>query len=629
MKFQKIKEQSKKNWDAQINSDIPKIYIGFATCGISQGAPETLSALERELKKNNILAEIIKVGCIGLCYAEPLVVMTKKGLPNICYKNITEDKVPHLMQNFFLSDDPCLDLALGVLDIKDNSPIIPEMERFEKEKRIILGYSGYIDPENIDHYLAVGGYEGLNKALNISRKEIMQEIKLSGLRGLGGAGFSTGTKWEEYHRSLLNVRCPMNYIICNADEGDPGAFMDRVVLESNPHQVIEGIIITAYALSAQQGYIYIRSEYPLAIERISTALRQAREKGVLGENILESGFNFNIEIFKGAGAFICGESTALMYSMEGKRPMPRPRPPHSVERGLWGCPTLLNNVKTFSCIPQIISQGAKWFSQIGTKKSKGTTVFTLAGKINNSGLCEVKMGTTLREVIYDIGGGIKDDKKLKAVQIGGPSGGCIPAEFISTPVDFDSLKSLGSIMGSGGLIVLDETTCMVDVAKYFTKFLVEESCGKCSFCRVGLKQALIILEDIVKGEGKLSDLDLLVELSEDIKDGSLCGLGKTATNPILTTIKYFKEEYLAHITEKKCPALLCPDLISYFILKDKCYRGCEHCVISCPAKAILSDENRIKVTDQIKCIKCGNCLGTCPKEYNAVVKVSPKIRDER
>lgn len=629
MKFQKIKEQSKKNWEAQINSNIPKIYIGFATCGISQGAQETLSALERHLKKNNILAEIIKVGCIGLCYAEPLVVMTKKGLPNICYKNITEDKVPHLVQKFFLSDDPCLDLALGVLDIKDNSPIIPEMERFEKEKRIILGYSGYIDPENIDHYLAVGGYEGLNKALNISRSEIMQEIKLSGLRGLGGAGFSTGAKWEEYHLSLLNALCPMNYIICNADEGDPGAFMDRVVLESNPHQVIEGMIITAYALSAQQGYIYIRSEYPLAIERISTALRQANDLGILGENILEKGFNFNIEIFKGAGAFICGESTALMYSMEGKRPMPRPRPPHSVERGLWGCPTLLNNVKTFSCIPQIISQGAKWFSQIGTKKSKGTTVFTLAGKINNSGLCEVKMGTTLREVIYDIGGGIKDDKKLKAVQIGGPSGGCIPAEFISTPVDFDSLKSLGSIMGSGGLIVLDETTCMVDVAKYFTKFLVEESCGKCSFCRVGLKQALIILEDIVKGEGKLSDLDLLVELSEDIKDGSLCGLGKTATNPILTTIKYFKEEYIAHITEKKCPALLCPDLISYFILKDKCYRGCEHCVISCPAKAILSEENKVKVIDQIKCIKCGNCKEVCPKEYNAVIKVSPKMRDEK
>lgn len=622
MNYPEIKEEAKRYHREKLNDGVLKIFVGCATCGISVGALEVAEAFKNELKKHEIQGELIKVGCLGICFAEPLVYIMKNGNPTICYKNLKPEDVSRIVYNYFIEDDPCLDLAIGTLEIKEGDiPYIPELERFEKEERIILRYAGTIDPEEIRDYIAMGGYEALDKAFTMSKEEIIKEVQQSGLRGLGGAGFPTGTKWEECFRAKDHPK----YVICNGDEGDPGAFMDRVILESSPHQVIEGMVIAGYVLEANQGYIYIRSEYPLAIERFNTALTQARDFNLLGKNILGKRFDFDIKVFPGGGAFVCGESTALMYSIEGKRPMPRVRPPHSVEEGLFKKPTLLNNVKTFSCIPPILLKGGKWFSKIGTMNSKGTTVFALAGKIKDAGLAEVRMGMTLGEVIYQIGGGIKENKKLKAIQVGGPSGGCIPAEFVDTPVDFDSLKFLGSMMGSGGMIAVDEDTCMVDLARYFLAFTQNESCGKCTFCRIGTKHLLLLLEDIVKGEGTLDHLQLLKELSESVVEGSLCGLGNTAPNPILTTLRYFGDEYTAHVIEKRCPALFCRDLISYYILPEKCQRSCDHCILKCPSESIKPNEKNIKVIDQTKCLKCGICLEVCPKEYHAVIKVSPKM----
>ncbi len=621
MTFEEIKKEALSRWEPLETDGTPVIRIGTATSDRAAGALEVVSAFEKELDRLNVRAVILRTGSIGFCNYEPLVIISKPDYPRICYNNVTPEMVPRLVEGFLIEDDPCMEFALGTLEGGDGDtpPHIPELPRTEHEQRLILRNCGFIDPEDIRHYIALGGYSGLARALEMTPEEIVDEIDRSGLRGRGGAGFPTGQKMA----ACLRAEATPKYVVCNADEGDPGAFMDRVVLESDPQAVLEGMIITAYALGSPQGYIYTRMEYPLAVERLKTAISQAEELGLLGDDILGSGFAFRIEVFQGAGAFICGESSALMYSIEGKRGFPRVRPPQSIESGLWQKPTQLNNVKTFANIPVIIDRGADAFAAVGTDRSKGTAVFALAGKVENVGLVEVPMGTKLDTVINAIGGGVKDGKRFKGVQTGGPSGGCLPEEFLDTPIDFDSLTAAGAMMGSGGMIVMDEDNCMVDAARFFLDFTVKESCGKCAMCRLGTRQMLSILEDIVKGEGKPEDLEQLVSLGEDIKAGSLCGLGKSAPNPVLTTIRYFREEYEAHILEKRCPALICRDLIAYYIVPDKCYRGCEHCVVVCPSEAITAHAKRYKVIDQEKCIKCGNCLEVCPPEYNAVVKLSP------
>lgn len=596
------------------------VLVGTATCGRAAGALDVIDAFKSELSRRSIDVPIIHVGCIGLCYAEPLVIISRPESLRIVYHNITPDLVSRLVEGYIIGDDPCLELALGTLETDGReAPYIPELPRFEHELRLILRQCGYIDPENIHHYIANGGYASLEKALRMRPEEIIGEVKKSGLRGRGGAGFPTGLKWEVCRQAEGATK----YVICNADEGDPGAFMDRVILESDPQEVIEGMIIAGYAMGAQKGYIYVRAEYPLAIERIRSALRQGEELGILGEDILGSGFRFHIEIAEGAGAFVSGEATALVAAMEGRRSEPRVRPPRLAEFGLWGRPTLLNNVKTFSYIPLIIDRGAHWFSSIGTEKSKGTAVFTLAGKVQSPGLTEVPMGTTVRKIVYEIAGGMRNSKQFKAAQIGGPSGGCIPESLLDIPIDFDALCEAGSMMGSGGMIFMDEDDCAVDTARFFLDFTTKESCGKCTMCRMGTLQLLSILEDISTGKAKIEDLELLKQLSEDVKMGSLCGLGRSAPNPALTTMRYFGDEYRAHILEKRCPALVCKDLIAYYILPDKCDRACEHCVLVCPTEAIKGGKGEVKIVDQEKCSKCGSCREVCPPEYRAVIKVSP------
>jgi NADH-quinone oxidoreductase subunit F len=618
MTFEEIRNKAKSEWEALQKSSY--IIIGTATCGRAAGAMDIVDAFKKELTRKGLEVPIVQVGCTSLCYTDPFVIISKPGSLRVAYANVTLENVPRLVEGYVAGDDPCLELALGTVEGGDKEAVyIPELARFEHELRLILGHGGYIDPENINHYIANEGYSGLVKALDMPSEKIIGELKKSGLRGRGGAGFPTHQKWDLCRKAKGKPK----YVICNADEGDPGAFMDRVILESDPHRVIEGMIIAGYAIGAEQGYIYVRAEYPLAIERIQIALKQAEELGFLGDNILGSDFGFHIEIAAGAGAFISGEETALMAAVEGKMSTPRPRPPYPVELGLWNKPTLLNNVKTFSYVPLIIERGGDWFASIGTEGSKGTAVFTLAGKVANSGLAEVPMGTTLRELIYDIGGGIAKDKAFKAVQIGGPSGGCLPENLLDIPIDYDSLREAGSMMGSGGMIVMDEDNCMVDAARFFLDFSTKESCGKCTMCRLGTIQMLHILDDITTGRSKIEDIDLLLTLAEDVKVGSLCGLGKTAPNPVLTTLRYFRDEYEAHVLEKRCPARVCPELTAYYILPDKCDRACEHCVLTCPTEAIKGGKGEVKIIDQEKCTKCGTCLEVCPPEYNAVVKLSP------
>jgi NADH-quinone oxidoreductase subunit F len=616
--FEEIRKRAVDQWEALRNET--HILVGAATCGRAAGALDVIDAFKNECSRQGLDVPIIPVGCIGLCYAEPLVIISKPESLRIAYHNITQDFVPRLVEGYIMGDDPCLELALGTFETDDREvPYIPELPRFEHELRIILRRGGYIDPENIHHYIANGGYGSLEKALRMAPEQIIEEIKKSGLRGRGGAGFHTGLKWESCHHANGTPK----YVVCNADEGDPGAFMDRIILESDPHEVIEGMIIAGYAVGAQKGYIYVRAEYPLAIDRIRNALRQGEEIGILGENILGSGFCFHIGIAEGAGAFVSGEATALVAAMEGRRSEPRLRPPRLAEAGLWGLPTLLNNVKTFAYVPFIIGSGIDEFTSIGTEKSKGTAVFTLAGKIQSPGLAEVPMGTTLRSVVYDIAGGMLNEKQFKAVQIGGPSGGCIPESLLDIPIDFDSLREAGSMMGSGGMIFMDENDCAVDTARFFLDFTAKESCGKCTMCRMGTLQLLSILDDITTGKAKMEDLELLRQLSEDIKMGSLCGLGRSAPNPVLTTLRYFADEYRAHILEKRCPALVCKDLIAYYILPEKCDRACEHCILVCPTEAIKGGKGEIKVINQEKCSKCGTCLEVCPPQYCAIIKISP------
>ena len=623
MDFEQIKARATLAWEDLHTSDVPTVLVGTATCGRAAGAISILDVFKAEIDRQQIEATLIKVGCIGVCSLEPLVVISKPDMPSICYHNVDVEMASRLVSNYLDGDEPCFDFALGTLEWdEEKGAYIPELPRFEYEKRLILRRCGYIDPANIDHYIATRGYEGLNRCLKQSPEDIIDSIEASGLRGRGGAGYPTGRKWRQCSAAGGSPK----YVICNADEGDPGAFMDRVVLESDPHQVIEGMIIAGYAIGTSHGYIYIRSEYPLAVECLTTAMKQAKELGLLGSNILGSGYAFDIELVQGAGAFVCGEASALMYSIEGKRGMPRTKPPRSVEAGLWKQPTVLNNVKTFASVPVIINCGPEQYASIGTDKSKGTAILALAGKVENTGLAEVPMGTTLRELVFDVGGGIPQGRCFKAVQIGGPSGGCIPDSLLDTPIDFESLTEAGAMMGSGGMIVLDTSSCMVDAARFFLDFSQKESCGKCTMCRLGTKQMLETLEDIVKGKGKLKDIDLLVDLAHDIKSGSLCGLGKTAPNPVLTTIRYFRDEYEAHILEQRCPGLVCPEFISYYILPDKCERACEHCKLVCPTEAIFANDNRIKVIDQSKCVKCGSCLNVCPPEYDAVIKVTGEER---
>ncbi|NWF91781.1 MAG: SLBB domain-containing protein [Syntrophaceae bacterium] len=618
MRFEEIKKRAESQWG--VFSHNPHILVGTATCGKAAGALDVIEAFKNELSRRDIRVPIIQVGCIGLCYAEPLVIISKPDSLRIAYHNVTPDLASRLVEGYIVGDDPCLEIALGTFETDERgTPYIPELPRFEHELRLILGRCGYIDPENIHDYIANRGYSALARALGMSPEQIVEEIKRSGLRGRGGAGFYAGEKWDQCRRAPAKRK----YVICNADEGDPGAFMDRVILESDPQEVIEGMIIAGYAIGAERGYIYVRAEYPLAIERIRNALRQAEEIGLLGEDILGSGFHFHIGITEGAGAFVSGEATALVAAMEGKRSEPRVRPPRLAEAGLWGCPTLLNNVKTFAYVPFIIGNGIDQFLSIGTEHSKGTAVFTLAGKIQYPGLTEVPMGTTLRKVVYDIAGGMRNQKKFKAVQIGGPSGGCIPETLLDLPIDFDSLHEAGSMMGSGGMIFMDEEDCAVDTARFFLDFTTKESCGKCTMCRMGTLQLLSILEDICTGKAKIEDMELLQELSQDVKMGSLCGLGRSAPNPVLTTMRYFGDEYRAHILEKRCPALVCKDLIAYYILREKCDRACEHCILVCPTEAIKGGKGEIKVINQEKCSKCGTCLEVCPPEYHAVVKISP------
>jgi NADH:ubiquinone oxidoreductase subunit F (NADH-binding) len=543
------------------------------------------------------------VGCRGFCARDVLVDVIING-EKTTYQYIKPDMVERIVKEHIVGGEAVQDWTVK----KDYHTF------HEKQIKVVLADCGEVDPEDIDSYITRKGYEALKKVLTeMTPEKVINSIEASGLRGRGGAGFPTGVKWDFARRASGD----MKYIICNADEGDPGAFMDRSIIEGNPHAVIEGMIIGAYAIGAMQGYVYIRAEYPLAVERLEIALEQARQRGFLGKNILGSGFDFDIKIKLGAGAFVCGEETALIASIEGKRGMPRPKPPFPAQKGLWGKPTVINNVETLANVPPIIRNGALWFARFGTEKSKGTKVFALTGKVNNTGLIEVPMGISLREIIYDIGGGIEGERKLKAVQTGGPSGGCIPAEYIDIPVDYESLAKMGSIVGSGGMVVMDETDCMVNIAKYFLEFTQAESCGKCVPCRIGTKRLLEILNRITDGRGRPGDIDLLITLSEDVKAGSLCGLGQTAPNPVLSTIKYFRDEYEAHIHDKRCPAGVCKNLLTYTVIEEFC-KGCTMCARVCPASAIVGEKKQPHRIIQEICIKCGACFETC--KFKAIKK---------
>jgi NADH:ubiquinone oxidoreductase subunit F (NADH-binding)/(2Fe-2S) ferredoxin/NAD-dependent dihydropyrimidine dehydrogenase PreA subunit len=595
----------------------PCISICAGAGCIASGAGEVIAAFKAEIEKQGLTTDVDTkgTGCPGFCERGPIVVIYPE---EICYLQVTAEDVPEIVSQT-IKEKKIVDRLLYEDPVTGEKAIHEsDISFYKNQERNVICNNIKIDPKSIDDYLALDGYSALAKVLNgMTSEDVLEEVKKSNLRGRGGAGFPAGIKWEGSRNAPEQIK----YVIVNADEGDPGAFMDRALLEGNPHSILEGLIIGGYAIGANEGYIYVRQEYPLAVENINLAIEQAEAYGLLGKNILHSGFDFKVMVHQGAGAFVCGESTALMTALEGRVGEPRPKYVRSNIKGLWEKPSVLNNVETWANVPLIINKGADWFTQIGTEGSKGTKIFSLVGRITNTGLVEVPMGITLEDIIYKIGGGIPGGKKFKAVQTGGPSGGCIPEELLDLQVGFDELTKAGSMMGSGGMIVMDEDTCMVDVARYFIEFLTDESCGKCVPCREGLRQMLKILTNITRGKGKEGDIALLKELSETAKEAALCALGKSAPNPFLSTLRYFRDEYEAHIKEQKCPALSCKELISFYIDPAKC-KACMICARKCPADAIDGDKSKIHMVDQEKCTKCGTCFEVCPSRFGAVTKIS-------
>jgi NADH:ubiquinone oxidoreductase subunit F (NADH-binding)/(2Fe-2S) ferredoxin/Pyruvate/2-oxoacid:ferredoxin oxidoreductase delta subunit len=610
-------EEFRKNVLSKRDPNKPCITLCSGSACNASGSLEVAAAIEEEIQKQGLSADvdIRRTGCHGFCERGPIVVIHPE---EICYFNIVPKDVPEIVSET-IKEKRVVERLLYT-DPSTNEKIIHESEIpfYKYQERIVFGFNSKIDPKSIDDYLAIGGYAALAKALTgMTADQVLQEVKKANLRGRGGGGFPAGNKWE----GSRNAPGDIKYVIVNADEGDPGAYMDRSVLEGNPHSVLEGLTIGAFAVGAHEGYIYVRQEYPLAVENVHMAIQKAEEYGFLGKNILGSGFDFRVIVHQGAGAFVCGESTALMTALEGRAGEPRPKYVRSNVVGLWGRPSVLNNVETWANVPLIINRGADWFTQIGTETSKGTKIFSLVGKITNTGLVEVPMGTPLKDIIFKIGGGIPGGKKFKAVQTGGPSGGCIPEDQLDLPVGFDELTAAGSMMGSGGMIVMDEDTCMVDVARYFLDFLTDESCGKCVPCREGMRQMLKILTNITQGKGKEGDIELLEQLSETAIEAALCALGKSSPNPFLSTLKYFREEYEAHVKDKRCPALSCKELIAFYIDPEKC-KACMTCAKKCPSNAIISAKNQIHIVDQEKCTKCGTCFEVCPPKFRAVTKIS-------
>lgn len=610
------RESAKKRWSEFSESDKPRILVGAATCGRAAGALDVMEEFKKELSAAGISdkVELVETGCLGLCYAEPLVEIRACGTPSVLYSNVLPKDVAKLVKEHVVGGNAVREKAEAVMSDAEYDGIVPFKKHpmVELQKRVVLRNCGVINPDDFGHYLARGGYEGLERAFSMSPEDVIEEMKKSGLRGRGGAGFPTGMKWSFARASKSDEK----YIICNADEGDPGAFMDRSVLEGDPHAIVEGLMIAGYAIGAQHAYIYVRSEYPLAIERLKTAIKQAEEAGLLRKK-LENGFEFEIKIKKGSGAFVCGEETSLMASIEGVRAMPRPKPPFPANSGLFKKPTNINNVETFAATSSIMRMGADKYAAFGSEKSRGTKTFSLAGKIKRTGLIEVELGIKLGDIVNKIGGGCTDGKNFKAVQTGGPSGGCLTKEHFDLPVDYENLAAVGSIIGSGGMVVMNEDSCMVEVAKYFVNFTENESCGKCVPCRMGTQHLHRILEKITSGHGEEGDIERLKKIAQTMKESSLCGLGQTAPNPILTTLRYFGDEYKAHIEEKKCPALACSKLVVYTVERDKC-KGCTLCERACPTGAISGGLKKPHLIDASKCISCGACFQTC--KFGAITR---------